>query len=125
MMPDKKQGSESHKCDSDCIRPEKVDGARKDLPDNSTTQKVVEMFKALGDATRLKMLMALTKEELCVCELAKLLGLTISAISHQLRLLRTMNLVKFRKEGRIVFYSLDDEHIKQLIEITLDHVEHK
>ena len=82
-----------------------------------------ETYKALGDPTRLKMLYALLKEELCVCELTELLGMSQSAISHQLRVLRNMRLVKYRKEGRAVFYSLDDEHINQLFIAGLDHVE--
>ena len=82
-----------------------------------------ETFKVLGDPTRLKILYILSKEELCVCEIFTVLGMTQSAVSHQLRILRNMRLVKYRKSGRSVFYSLDDEHINNLFREGLEHVE--
>lgn len=82
-------------------------------------------FKALSDSTRLKIIYILSKSELCVCDIANILGMTQSAISHQLRLLRDMKLVKFRKEGKLVIYSLDDSHVLGLFEQGLDHVKHK
>ena len=78
----------------------------------TTVQRLAETFKVLGDATRTKIIFALSQEELCVCDIANLLGTTKSAVSHQLRVLRNMKLVKYRKEGKMAFYSLDDEHIK-------------
>lgn len=82
-------------------------------------------FKALSDPTRLKIIYTLAKSQLCVCDIASILGMTQSAISHQLRLLRDMKLVKFRKEGKLVIYSLDDSHVLELLEQGLDHVKHK
>ncbi|GBE19192.1 cadmium resistance transcriptional regulatory protein CadC [archaeon BMS3Abin16] len=82
-----------------------------------------EIFKALGDPTRVKILYTLMENELCVCDIASLLGMTVSAISHQLRLLRNLKIVKYRKEGKMVYYSLDDEHIKKLLEMGVTHVE--
>nr|WP_297212912.1 metalloregulator ArsR/SmtB family transcription factor [Thermodesulfovibrio sp.] len=84
------------------------------MKDEATIQRIAETFKVLGDLTRTKIIFALSQEELCVCDIANLLGTTKSAISHQLRILRNMRLVKYKKEGKMVFYSLDDEHIKNL-----------
>ena len=80
-----------------------------------------ESFKILGDPTRLKIVLALTKEELCVLDIAELLGMSESAISHQLRLLKNLRLVKQRKDGKMVFYSLDDEHIEDLVRVAARH----
>ena len=82
-----------------------------------------EIFKALGDPTRIKILYVLMENELCVCDIATLVGMTVSAISHQLRLLRNLKIVKFRKEGKMVYYSLDDEHITRLLEMGVEHAE--
>jgi DNA-binding transcriptional ArsR family regulator len=86
---------------------------------------LAEIFKALGDVTRVKILYLLANAELCVCDIADALNMTQSAISHQLRVLRDLRLVKFRKDGKSVFYSLDDEHILQLFSQGLEHVEHQ
>lgn len=87
-----------------------------------TMQRLAETFKVLGDATRTKIIFALSQEELCVCDIANLLGTTKSAVSHQLRVLRNMKLVKYRKDGKMAFYSLDDEHIKNLFDEGIRHV---
>ena len=79
------------------------------------------LFKALGDPTRMKILHALSFDELCVCEIAELLGMTHSAVSHQLRILRMSRLVKFRKSGKNAYYSLDDEHVRSLLEQVISH----
>ena len=86
---------------------------------------LAETFKVLGDPTRVRLLDALSRAELCVCDVAGLLGLTESAVSHQLRLLRGMRLVKSRRDGRHIYYSLDDEHIVKLFEQGLEHVEER
>ena len=86
---------------------------------------LAETFKVLGDATRVRMLDALSRSELCVCDIARLLGLSESAVSHQLRLLRGMRLVRPRREGRRIFYTLDDQHIVRLFEQGLEHVEER
>ncbi len=108
----------SFNIDSDCV--EKV---RAKMKSDSIFFALAETFKVLGDPTRLKILYALFNEELCVCELTELLAMTQSAISHQLRVLRNMRLVKYRKSGRSVFYSLDDKHIVNLFREGLEHVE--
>ncbi|MCR2044228.1 metalloregulator ArsR/SmtB family transcription factor [Anaerosalibacter massiliensis] len=84
-----------------------------------------EIFKALSDPTRLKIIYVLSKSPLCVCDIAQLLDMTQSAISHHLRMLRNLNLVKFRKEGKMVIYSLDDHHVLELFSQGLDHVNHQ
>ena len=110
------------RCDSRIIHQEKVIEARERALENYLTESLCQTFKALGDMSRLKILWALTQEEMCVCDLAALLGITESAVSHQLRLLRNLRLVKNRREGTILYYRLSDEHISDLIRIALDHV---
>jgi DNA-binding transcriptional ArsR family regulator len=91
----------------------------------SSVAALAETFKVLGDTTRVRMLDALSRAELCVCDLAGLLGLSESAVSHQLRLLRGMRLVRPRRDGRLVFYALDDQHIVGLFAQGLEHVEER
>jgi len=85
---------------------------------------MVDIFKALGDPSRLKIVLALLNQEHCVCDIAVICGQTDSAISHQLRILRTMKIVKNRREGKIIYYSIDDDHVISLIHMSLDHVRH-
>src|SRR6266568_3088361 len=90
---------------------------------DSSVVALAETFKVLGDTTRVRILDALSRAELCVCDIARLLGLTESAVSHQLRLLRGMRLVRARRAGRMVFYTLDDQHIVGLFSQGLEHVQ--
>ena len=83
---------------------------------------LAELFKMFADSTRVKILYALFESELCVCDIAKVLGLTQSAVSHQLRILKGGKLVKYRREGKIVFYSLADDHVRSIIEMGMDHI---
>jgi DNA-binding transcriptional ArsR family regulator len=92
------------------------------LVDPAIASRLAETFKVLGDPSRVRIVHALSLEELCTHDLASVLGISESAVSHQLGLLRLLRLVKFRREGRIVYYSLDDEHIRQLFEDSLRHV---
>ena len=92
------------------------------LPTYPQIINLSEIFKILGDPTRLRIMLALRRRELCVCELSAVIDLSVSAISHQLRLLRGMKLVKFRKQGKQVFYSLDDDHIEEIIQQAQIHV---
>jgi len=110
-------------CEITYVDQNRVDSVRKKMKPDETILRVSETFKALGDPTRMKIIFALSMEELCVCDIANLLGTTKSAVSHQLRILRNMRLVKFRKEGKMVYYSFDDEHINNLFEEGLRHVE--
>ena len=109
-------------CKVSAINPQRVLSVKKKMEPAEALLKVAETFSALGDLTRTKIISALSKEELCVCDIAALLNATKSAISHQLRILRNMRLVKYRKEGKMVFYSLDDEHITNLVGECLRHV---
>ncbi len=109
-------------CSVTAVDVEKVQAVQQRLPDEAKIQALAETFKVLGDPTRVRIVMALTKDELCVCDLAALTGLSVSAISHQLRMLRNLKLVKYRRKGKMAYYSLDDEHIEQLIQVALEHV---
>jgi DNA-binding transcriptional ArsR family regulator len=99
-----------------------VRSARTAMPSDRMVRALAETFGALSDPTRVRIITALAEQELCVYDLAGLLGLSGSAISHQLRLLRGQRLVKYRKEGKIAFYSLDDDHIRNLMEECVKHV---
>jgi ArsR family transcriptional regulator len=109
-------------CEVTFVHKKRVDVARRAIPDETTLFGLTETFKTLGDNTRLKIMLALAREELCVCDIANLLGLTESAVSHQLRLMKTLRLVRFRKEGKMTYYALDDEHIEDLIRVGVRHV---
>ena len=112
-------------CEITYIDRKKVSSVKKRMKPDTTMQRLSETFKVLGDTTRTKIIFALSQEELCVCDIANLLGTTKSAVSHQLRVLRNMKLVTYRKDGKIVFYSLDDEHIKNLFDEGIRHVEER
>lgn len=86
------------------------------------SQELAEFFKVFGDPTRIKILFALRQNEICVCDIAKLLDMTPSAISHQLRVLKQAKLVKNRRQGKVIFYSLDDNHIELILKLGLEHV---
>jgi DNA-binding transcriptional ArsR family regulator len=101
---------------------EAIRSARKAVNNEEEIRSLAETFKVLSDPTRLKIVMALAKQELCVLDISHLLAVTDSAVSHQLRLLKTLRLVKQRKEGKMVFYSLDDEHIEDLIRVATRHI---
>lgn len=110
-------------CEVQYVDRKKVDRVLSLMKGERTFQELAETFKILGDPTRIKILFALSKAELCVCDLSQLLGVSNSAVSHQLRLLRNMKLVKFRKEGKMAYYTLDDAHIETLFTEGLRHVE--
>ncbi len=112
-------------CSANIVNQQKVDSVAKALPAEAENLSMANLFKALGDPTRLRIVQALALEELCVCDLTALIDVSISAISHQLRLLRNLHLVKFRKAGKMAYYSLDDEHVTELINITREHVTEK
>lgn len=109
-------------CDCEVIHSDIVDTVKSKMPSESELYDLADFFKIFGDSTRTKILWALDTSEMCVCDLAALLNMTKSAISHQLRTLRHANLVKFRKEGKIVFYSLSDNHVKDILEKGLEHI---
>lgn len=105
------------------VHEDAVEQVRRSLPEDEVLYDLAELFKLFGDSTRIKILYALLKSELCVCDIAKLLGLTQSAISHQLRVLKGGKLVKFRRDGKTLYYSLADEHVCRIISQGMEHVE--
>jgi DNA-binding transcriptional ArsR family regulator len=114
----------SDMCEDQYVDQEKVMQAQGTMVDGWSATRVAELFKALSDPTRVRIISALSKTELCVYDLAAALGMSQSAVSHQLRSLREMRLVRYRKEGRHVYYQLDDEHIGHLFQLGLEHVKH-
>ena len=104
------------------VHEDTVEKVLRDMPDDETLYDLAELFKVFGDSTRIKILYALFEAELCVCDIAQLLGLSQSAVSHQLRVLKASRLVKPRREGKTVFYSLDDDHVRKVIAQGMEHV---
>ena len=109
-------------CLTECVHTEKVAAVSAKMTREEELFQLADLFKALGDSTRVRILHALSISELCVCDLASLLGMSSSAVSHQLRVLRSARIVKFRKEGKNAIYSLDDAHVATLLEQGLRHV---
>lgn len=109
-------------CEVNVVDARKVTSVRRKMHSPDAVQLLAETFRVLGDPTRVKIVFALSNEELCVCDLATIVGASQSAVSHSLRALRQMELVRYRKQGKIAYYSLDDEHIGRLIEEGFDHV---
>ncbi|ROR30645.1 ArsR family transcriptional regulator [Mobilisporobacter senegalensis] len=109
-------------CDCEVIHADLVEQVKKKMPEEDELYDLSDFFKVFGDSTRIKIMWALDESEMCVCDLAVLLNMTKSAISHQLRSLKQANLVKNRKEGKVVFYSLTDDHVKAIFEKGLEHI---
>ena len=112
-------------CEVHLVDEARVAAARRGLPGDRTVQRLCDTFQMLADPTRTRILLALAGQELCVCDLAALLGLTSPAVSHHLRLLRSMGLVRLRREGRLAYYALDDDHVLHWIGDCLEHLEHR
>ena len=110
-------------CDFIHVHEEIVEKVRQELPGEDTLYNLTELFRIFGDSTRVRILYALFESEMCVCDIAQLLGMTQSAISHQLRALKNVRLVKSRREGKTVFYALADDHVKTIIDQGLEHVQ--
>lgn len=111
-------------CEVSATSPDELKKIKDNMYDDETIDSLSQIFKALGDPTRLRIIYALSKSSLCVCDIANLLGMSQSAISHQMRFLRNLRLVKFKREGRMVIYSLDDDHVLELFKQGLEHVAH-
>ena len=105
-----------------CVHEDKVEKVRSELPDEHTLVDLAEFFKVFGDVTRVRILNALLESELCVGDLSQLLGLSQTNCSHQLRVLKNNKLVRFRREGKVVYYSLSDDHVRSIIEMGIEHV---
>ncbi|HHW68305.1 MAG: ArsR family transcriptional regulator, lead/cadmium/zinc/bismuth-responsive transcriptional [Epulopiscium sp.] len=110
------------KCDSTIIHEDVIEKVKDSMPPEETLYDLAELFKVFGDSTRIRILHALSASDMCVCDIAALLGMTQSAISHQLRVLKQARLVKYRKEGKTIYYSLADDHVTQIFAQGLEHV---
>ena len=113
---------QSYNCDCDVIHEEVVNEVKTKMQSKEDYVQLASLFKLFGDGTRVQILHALEQSEMCVCDLAVLLGVTKSAVSHQLKALRLANLVKFRREAQIVYYSLADDHVKGMIGMGFEHL---
>lgn len=111
-----------YRCDCKVIHEDIVELVSQRMPPEVNLYDLAELFKVFGDTTRIRILCALSESEMCVCDIAVLLNMTQSAISHQLRVLKQARLIKYRKAGKVVFYSLDDAHVRQIFEQGLNHV---
>jgi DNA-binding transcriptional ArsR family regulator len=111
-------------CQELCLNMDNVNMVKAAMIKEEEAIRLAEVFKVLGDPTRIKIIYSLSKCQMCVCDIAETLGMTQSAISHQLRTLRDLRLVRYKKDGKSVFYSLDDDHILQLFNQGMEHVEH-
>lgn len=109
-------------CDEQHLHEDAVEEAESQMPDDDTLLEVSDFFKALSDSSRLKIIAALISRELCVCDISEITGQSQSAVSHQLRVLRAARLVKYRRDGKQVFYSIDDTHIAEIIQTTIRHL---
>ena len=113
---------EEHICGTHGVHKDIVDKVSKVMPDEAVLYEAAELLKVFGDATRIRIIFVLCQSEMCVCDISETLSMTKSAISHQLRILRQNKLVKTRKSGKEVFYSLADEHVVKIIEMAIDHI---
>ena len=114
-----------HCCDCDVIHEAVVEDTKKRMSAEQEYLNLAALFKMFGDGTRVKILHALELNEMCVCDIAALLGMTKSAVSHQLKALRLSNLVKTRRDGQVIYYSLADDHVKYILDIGFDHIHHE
>jgi ArsR family transcriptional regulator len=115
---------EGDRCACHIIHMDTLHKVREAMPPGEDMHRLAELFKSFGDLTRLKILFALSREKMCVCDIAALLNTSQSAISHQLRVLRNIRLVKYEKKGKVVYYSLDDDHVGKIFSQGLEHVAH-
>ncbi len=109
-------------CECDEVHTGVIQNRRETMPDEATLYELAEFFKNFGDFTRIRILMALEEGEMCVCDVAELLSMTKSAVSHQLKVLRQSNLISYRKSGKNVYYSLADEHVSDIVKKSLEHI---
>ncbi len=112
-------------CEDEVVHTNAIERVRAAMPDEDTLYETAELFKVFGDSTRTRILSALFVEELCVCDIAELLSMTKSAVSHQLRILRQTKVVKSRRSGKEIFYSLDDDHIAEIYGMAIEHLKEK
>ena len=114
--------NELPKCEYMHIHPELVEKVNEIMPDEEILYDLAELYKIFGDSTRIKILFVLFESEMCVCDIAQVLNMSSSAISHQLRVLKSSRLIKFRREGKSVFYSLADDHVRTILGQGMEHI---
>jgi len=114
--------NETPSCEYMHAHDELIEKVKNDMPDEIMLYDLAELYKVFADSTRIKILYCLFESEMCVCDIAQLLGMTTSAISHQLRVLKQSKLVKFRRDGKTVFYSLSDDHVRTIIGMGMEHI---
>ncbi|MCI8549693.1 MAG: metalloregulator ArsR/SmtB family transcription factor [Lachnospiraceae bacterium] len=119
---EQKEQFEMPVCECKHVHEELVASLKEQTPDETVLIRLADLFKIFGDPTRIKILYALLEHEMCVCDIAQLLGMTQSSISHQLRILKQSSLVKFRRDGKMVFYSLADQHVMTILSQGFEHV---
>ena len=112
-----------YSCEDEVVNSDIIELIKKDFPQDDIIEIIADFYKIFGDATRFKILYSIKDHELCVCDISALLNMTVSAVSHHLQILRYSNLVKTRKEGKTVFYSLADKHVTEVIECGISHVD--
>ena len=112
-------------CEGEVIHEDTVKKVKSTFPQDEMIFDLADFYKIFGDTTRVKILYALDKSELCVCDISALLGMSVSAVSHQLRTLRESDLVRTKREGKVIYYSLADEHVKSILECGLEHIKEK
>ena len=111
-------------CETHHIHNDIITATKSTLPRDEVIQRLSDIFKLLSDMTRMKIVLTLLGNELCVCDISSVVGMGQSAISHQLRVLRSASLVKYRKDGKLVYYSIDDDHVFNIVKLALDHMKH-
>ena len=109
-------------CKEECLHKTLITKVNANIPDVDTLYDLAELYRVFGDSTRIRILYVLFESEVCVCDIADLLNMTVSAISHQLRILKSSGLVKFRRDGKTCFYSLADDHVKTILEMGIEHI---
>lgn len=112
-------------CETPHFNAEAIVSVKKSMPNENYIVEISEIFKLISNPTRLKIVLAIMAQELCVCDISNILNLSQSAISHQLRVLRGARLAKYRKQGKMVYYSIDDDHVSSMIKMALEHISHK
>ena len=117
------ENTELEICETECVHSDELAVIREKMPLEDDIIDVAELFKVFGDSTRAKIISALSISELCVCDIAELLNMTSSAISHQLRILRQARIIRSRRDGKTVYYKLDDEHISSIFLLAATHLE--
>lgn len=121
-MPPQKHSHEMEVCGFMHVHEDKVEHVQRNMPDEGTLSQLADLYKVFGDGTRIRILYVLFESEVCVCDIARLLGMTQSAVSHQLRILKQASLIKSRRDGKTVFYSLADDHVTTLLRMGVEHV---